>query len=63
MLIVGCFAYLAVSFTGIVFPAYRQIVDQIMLPFYAVGELVMIFWLLIKGAKVPLSPNGIQRDA
>jgi hypothetical protein len=60
LLIVGCFAYLAVSFTGIVFPAYRQVVDQVMLPFYAIGELAMIFWLLIKGARVP---DGIKHDA
>jgi len=52
LLIVGCVAYFAVSFTGIVFPAHKQVVDQIALPFYAIGELSMILWLLIKGAKV-----------
>lgn len=51
LLIVGCFAYLAVSFTSIVFPLHRQLVDQIALPFYAIGELAMIFWLLVKGVK------------
>lgn len=60
LLIVGCIAYFAVSFAGIVFPARRQIVDQIALPFYAVGEVAMIFWLLIKGAKVPSPPSGIH---
>lgn len=53
LLIVGCFAYLTLSFTSIAFPAYRQIVDQVTLPFYAIGEVSIIFWLLIKGANVP----------
>ncbi|MBI2814479.1 MAG: DUF4386 domain-containing protein [Opitutae bacterium] len=51
LLIVGGFAYLAVSFTSIVFPAYRPVVDRIALPFYAIGELAMIFWLLVIGVK------------
>lgn len=53
LLIVGCFAYLAVSVTSIVLPAYRHAVDQVMLPFYAIGELSMMVWLLVKGVKVP----------
>jgi hypothetical protein len=52
LLIVGCIAYLAVSFAAIVFPAYRQGVDRIALPFYALGELSMMIWLLVQGAKV-----------
>jgi len=54
LLIIGCFAYLAVSFTALVFPAHRQLVSQLALPLFAVGELSMIVWLLVKGAKVPL---------
>ncbi len=53
LLIVGCFAYLTVSFTNIVFPAHRQVVGQVLLPFYAIGELLMVVWLLVKGANVP----------
>ncbi len=53
LLIVGCFAYVAVSFTSLVFPAQSQIVNQVALPFYAVGELSMIIWLVVKGARVP----------
>lgn len=53
LLIVGCFAYLALSITSLVFPAQRSLVNQIMMPFYAVGELAMIFWLLFKGADAP----------
>lgn len=51
LLIVGCFAYVAVSVTSIVFPANRQLVSRLAMPFYAVGELSMILWLLIKGAR------------
>ena len=54
LLIIGCFANLTVSFTALVFPAHRQLVSQVALPFFAVGELSMIVWLLVKGAKVPL---------
>jgi len=63
LLIVGCFAYLTVSFTSIVLPAHTHGVNLVMLPFYAIGEASMMIWLLVKGAKVQLSPSGIQRDA
>jgi hypothetical protein len=51
-LVVGCFAYLAVSFTSIVLPAYSGVVSKVTLPFYAIGEVSIIIWLLVKGAKV-----------
>ena len=62
LLMVAGFAYLTSSVTSIVLPAYSHVVSQAMMPLYF-GGLPMIFWLLIKGAKVQLSPNGIQRDA
>lgn len=52
LLIVAGFGYLISSFTSIVLPAYRQVVSQITMPLYF-GEVPIIFWLLIKGAKVP----------
>ena len=52
LLIIGCFAYLTVSATSIVLPAYSRVVMQVMLPFFMIGELSMIVWLLVKGAKV-----------
>jgi hypothetical protein len=52
LLIVGCFAYLTVSFTSIVLPAYHRVVSQVTMPFYLAGELSMMVWLLVKGAKV-----------
>ncbi|HMB79227.1 MAG TPA: DUF4386 domain-containing protein [Vicinamibacterales bacterium] len=51
LLIVGCAAYLAVSVTSIVLPAYSRGVSLIAMPFFMVGELSMIVWLLVKGAR------------
>ena len=52
LLMVAGFAYVTSSVTSIVLPAYRQVVSQVMMPLYF-GEVPIIFWLLIKGAKVP----------
>jgi hypothetical protein len=51
LLMVAGFAYLTVSFTSIVLPAYIHVVSQVMMPLYF-GEVPMIIWLLVKGAKV-----------
>ena len=55
LLMVAGFAYLASSVTSIALPAYRQVVSRIMMPLYF-GEVPIIFWLLIKGARVPEAP-------
>lgn len=52
LLLVAGFAYLTMSVTSIVLPAYEHVVSQAMMPL-GLGELPIIFWLLIKGAKVP----------
>jgi len=51
LLIVGGFAYMSLSLIGIVLPAHRQMATQALLPFYAVGEVSIILWLLIKGVR------------
>ena len=51
LLIVGCVAYLAVSVTSILLPAYSREVSLIAMPFFMIGELSMIVWLLVKGAR------------
>jgi len=51
-LILNCFAYLAISFTGLLAPQYGDRVYNIVLP-VLFGELAITLWLLIKGAKVP----------
>jgi uncharacterized membrane protein YwzB len=47
LLIVGGISYLTLSVTSIVVPAYRGVVSQVALPFFAIGELSMIAWLLV----------------
>jgi uncharacterized membrane protein YhaH (DUF805 family) len=51
LMVAGC-GYLAFSVTSIVSPEYRRILFRVLMPLYF-GEVPMIFWLLIKGAKVP----------
>jgi len=49
-LILACFGYLASSFTSLLLPRYGPMVSEIaMVP--EAGELAMILWLLIRGAK------------
>jgi hypothetical protein len=50
LLFVAGFAYLASSVTAIVLPAHVHVVSRVMMPLYF-GEIPIIFWLLIKGAK------------
>jgi len=66
-LIIGCFGWLAISVTSLLFPAYARIANQ--LTFLAVGELLIILWLVIMGARTaPLevqpseSVNGVADD-
>jgi hypothetical protein len=49
-LILNCFAYLAVSVTGILWPRYEAIVSNWVFPIM-VGELAAMLWLIIMGAK------------
>jgi predicted transporter len=53
LLILADVPYLANSFTSIVLPAHNQVVSMILMPLM-LGEVPMLFWLLFKGAKVPL---------
>jgi len=52
LLMVAGFALLTSSLTSIVLPAYEHVVSRATMPL-ALGEFPIIFWLLIKGAKVP----------
>jgi hypothetical protein len=50
LLMINCFAYLADSFTSLLWPAYFHAVSQVTLaPKF--GEVAIILWLLIIGAK------------
>jgi hypothetical protein len=49
-LIINGFAYLAMSFTGLLLPQYEVVVSNITFP-AQLGEIAIMLWLLIKGAK------------
>jgi hypothetical protein len=51
LVILAGIAYLADSFTSLLLPHYRPLVSIVALFFEALGELSMIGWLLITGAK------------
>ncbi|MDI1250152.1 MAG: DUF4386 domain-containing protein [Lacunisphaera sp.] len=53
LLIVGGITYSALGFTNLVFPAYGPLVFKFGMPFYAAGELCIIFWLLLAEARIP----------
>ncbi len=52
-LIVGGSAYLAHSVTAIALPAFGHVVSNVTLPLFAIGELPIALWLLIKGVPKP----------
>jgi len=52
LLIVGCFAWLAVSLTSLLLPSYLNVVTRLATLPQAAAELPIMLWLLIKGAKV-----------
>jgi hypothetical protein len=52
LLIIGGAAYIIESITQILLPGYSAFVSQFAFVFYSIGELSIIFWLLLKGAKV-----------
>lgn len=54
LLLVAGFGNLTSGVTSIVLPAYSHVVSQATMPLLF-GEFPIIFWLLIKGARVPPS--------
>ncbi len=52
LLIIGGAAYIIESLTQLLLPSYGTFVSQFTFVFYSIGELSIIFWLLIKGVKV-----------
>src|SRR6266487_5729954 len=51
-LMINCFGYVALSITALFFPAYYGAAFKFAQP-VLFGELAIMLWLLIKGAKVP----------
>ncbi len=60
-LILNGVAYLALSVIALMFPYYQSVAFRLALPFL-LGELAIVLWLLIKGAKVPV-PQTDYRSA
>lgn len=63
LLMANCFYYLVTRFTSFLVPQYGSVVDRWLMPFQF-GELVFMFWLLIRGANPkpsmgPASPAAV----
>lgn len=61
-LIIGGFAYVIMTFTGVLLPQYQDKVFKISQPAFF-GEMALMLWLIIKGAKEPaLDATASPRD-
>jgi hypothetical protein len=60
-LILNCFAWVALSLTSLFFDAYYELGFRIAQPLLF-GEMAIMLWLLIKGAKVRAG-NGVVGEA
>jgi hypothetical protein len=58
-LMINCVAYLVLSPIALFFPAYYENAFRLATPLLF-GELAIMLWLLIKGAKLPFAPATIQ---
>jgi hypothetical protein len=58
-LILNGFAYVVLSLTALLFPPYYDAAFRIAMP-VLFGELAILLWLLIRGAKVPVPPRTLQ---
>jgi hypothetical protein len=61
-LMINCFGWLALSVTALFFPTYYGTAFQWSQPILF-GELAIMLWLLIRGAKVPTLPSALQPAA
>jgi hypothetical protein len=61
LLFVNGFGYMISSITFILFPEWVPAVSKIVYPTYFIGELPLIFWLMIKGIRSNHKLNTISR--
>jgi hypothetical protein len=61
-LMINCFGYVALSITALFFPVYYGAAFNWSQP-VLFGELAIMLWLLIKGAKVPTAPSSALQPA
>jgi Domain of unknown function (DUF4386) len=57
LLVAACCAYVASSLTFLIIPAYGDRVSSVAMFFGGLGELPLMLWLIIKGAKVTPLPS------
>jgi hypothetical protein len=58
-LMINCFGYVVLSVTALFFPDYYETAFKMAQP-VLFGELAIMLWLLIKGAKVPTAASTLQ---
>jgi|BogFormECP03_OM2_1039629.scaffolds.fasta_scaffold06616_2 hypothetical protein len=56
LLVAACCAYVASSLTYLLMPIYGDRVSNVAMFFGGLGELPLMLWLIMKGAKVPQLP-------
>src|SRR5438876_11327764 len=56
-LMINCFGYVALSITALFFPAYYEAAFKMAQP-VLFGELAIMLWLRLKGAKIPVPQTG-----
>ncbi len=61
-LMINCFGYVVLCITALFFPVYYEAAFRMAQP-VLFGELAIMLWLLIKGAKVPTSSSALQPAA
>ena len=57
LLIVGGVTYATLGLTFLTFPAYGPMISNVAMPFYAAGELLMIFWLIFLKLRPATAPQ------
>ena len=58
-LMINCFGYVALCLIALLVPDYYEAAFKWAQP-VLFGELAIMLWLLIKGAKVPAAPGTLQ---
>jgi hypothetical protein len=63
LLVVNGAAYVALAVVRLVLPAHQELAGQVLMPFYAAGELAIIVYLVVWGAREPAPAHGVAAAA
>ena len=58
-LILNGFAYLALCVTGVVLPAYEDVISKVAFPLQ-LGELAFVLWMVVMGARPPADVAAVS---